>query len=323
MSFETLTSTETGQQPIEIKLRFTDKEKNKSIIKALTIVPGFMYSNAVYALWGPVRLSDGQYNQVEYKPADLPPGYYRITRDQAKALVGLGYGDMLGCDATKYVRRYVLTGLGYNGTTLHSNADGSAYSQFGERNSVGYKECYIEPQYAFENIAVASGIDYSNAQVVHRSTRISFGYNGAGRNIRIECTSYPTHHYMPDGKTIACTEYKNLSVGFIAGGSFDQISGYSGGHNLGTPNNAAATGHPTFSGIGSWWLWDDLPWEGKEDEYRAMPAYTTVLNCQYTNKAAKGSYCQINTATYPLHPRARYQGSLPTYYLKKIKDLGQ
>ncbi len=323
VSFETVTSTATGQQPIEIKLRFTDKEKNKSIIKALTIVPGFIYNNAVYALWGPVRLSDGQYNQVEYKPADLPPDYYRITRDQAQALVGLGYGDTLGCDATKYVRRYVLTGLGYNGTTLHSNADGSAYSQFGERNSNGYKECYIEPQYAFENIAVASGIDYSNAQVVHRSTRISFGYNGNGRNMRIECRSYPTVHYMPDQTTIACVEYKNLAVCFYAGGDFNQIAGFSGGYPLTTPTLSWATGHPTFSGLGSWWLWDDLPWEGHEETYRTMPAYTTDLNCLYTNSSIRGPYSQINTAQYPLFPRAQYQGSLPTYYLKKIKDLEQ
>ena len=328
VSFETLTSTETGQQPIEIKLRFTDKEKNKSIIKALTIAPGFIYNNAVYALWGPVDLTVSQYNEYEYKPANLPANYYRINQSQAQQLVRDGYATELGHDRTKVIKRYVVTGMGATDHPIEANTDGTTKKLLDHRSpGQDYHSFLIKAQWIYTGTAKELGW---GARVIVDGRAANFGYKGYGYQIYTTTTSYVERIYKDAAKTdLICIAHPNVNVTFYAGGQWNNINGCINGYIMTTPNPSISwDASQKLGGAGAWWFGFDRTTtdaQGKKLHYYPYDWYANYVGWgpNFGNITTR-PYVQFHDmATIAIYDDIKNVYTLPTYYLKKIKDLGQ
>lgn len=327
VTFETVVSDKTDAKPIDIKLRFTDKARNKSVIKTLTVQPGFIYQNAVYALWGPVKLTMDQYNAIRYKPDDCPEGYTRINRDQASALVNAGYATKLGYNRTKIQRGWEFNGLARGAFVLEAGTLNSPVLHYYDRETSGYQQASVRRIIKYVNIAAnGSSAEYEKASLIHRFKNafvMAYQRNGLIIGIAV-ATQVPILLYEdPEKKDLVLTNYGNLNIFWRAGGSWNQTTGWNGGQPMNQHKGTATNWD--VEAAGSWWF----EWEGKHKNdpnppswgYGWIPGNTMYdgANSPFWHYGAawvcSGSgYVQdkLNAVVDP---------ELETYYIKKIKDL--
>ena len=328
VTFETALIKEKDAKPIDIKLRFTDKARNKSVIKTLTVQPGFIYNGAVYALWGPVKLTMDQYNAIRYKPADCPEGYTRINAGQAQALVNAGYATKLGHNRTKIQRGWEFNGCGYTNYILTGTPESAPLKSLYDRSSTTYSQAFVRRIMRYENIATDANTTYEDATLIKRFDNVFImGYDRKGSMIGIYVGTFvPEYLYEdPERTDLVLQNHTGIRITWKIGGYWNQITGWSGNHY--PMNQPSTTTDWNKEAQASW----TFTWDASHIDDPNKPSWgigwipgSTMFGSgvRWSNASVnRNAYVQSDSGYKRDDLASVVDPKLETYYIKKVKDL--
>ena len=93
-----------------VKLRFTDQEKNISVDKTLATMPGIEIDGALYALHGPEALTPLDVNKGGYAPNTVPEGFVMASSHQASIIANKLNVQNVASTHTLAIRHWILAG---------------------------------------------------------------------------------------------------------------------------------------------------------------------------------------------------------------------
>lgn len=325
VTFEMLTPESTAPG-IDMKLRFIDKEKKKSVIKTVKVQPGVVIDNAVYALWGPKKLSMEQYDVVNYKPTDCPLEYRMISENEASHLIKLGFASVLGCNKTKSMFCWEHRSLDASGNPSFHWGDTYAGEVY-ERANIAWT---LQLRRVVKMINVIHSTGSRQTAYLKEMTPISFYWTPGNYMTGFEFIPQ-SYCVREDADGIQHRSVLSLRVIAKMGGYYNQVNGWMGTKNVLTfttqggsiqmlPGIAtvnlvfrpADETAPTFvygdAHLGYWpsfvtnWIWR----QGIATPNLQVPSSTSLTG------ASLGWSDNGDLRTTPLYD---------TYYIKKIKDL--
>lgn len=296
---------------IPMKLRFTDRINGKTAIKTVKIQPGVQIDNALYAIWGPVKLSVDQYDAAAYKPDTCPEGYTMITSTQAYALRNLGVEGVEASNDTKSLRQWEVR------STLSGNwSDVPIHSPYAVVYERGSSEFYLQ----YRRVIKVYGLVHIYTENISEGPASYFYFSSSslirGHRIYTHDVSEAT------GATRTYRAAALLEIQPWCGGSWSQIDGWAGGtYFMNNPVN----------GVWHWWTSSSQQptihlrnarthgWNLHDIHVNHVPEantdyYGSIKACWYRIYGWKehGYFSDGASCSTP-----RYN----TYYIKKIKDL--
>lgn len=294
---------------IKIKLRFTDKSRNKSVIKTVELLAGFIYQNVIWSLWGPVELTATQYNMPSYTPPDCPPEHYRMDSGFATALLDAGKAQgPLGLDDTKLLTGWSFSGFGYQNTMLTGTGANNSKSTYYIRGAQGDWGASVRREYRWSDVRPYSN---SDSPLVYRSREAMswYGtYTGTGI-IGIECQGLPQYHKDANGSILE-TYYPYIILNFACHGSWNSTKGWFS-YNYISKSSAPQQGMTNVNNG----RWDFVM------SNQTFPTEYPLTNPRWTYSGSNPWYVISCPYAVTDFPPSFDEIKLNTYYIKKIKDL--